>query len=240
MVTMTSEQIEICKEVLKKFIYRIRIGGVSQLVFHYYSDSLENRDKTYQVDTPEYYASFNYDKTKKQIQRKILSNRNNYWHIDEKKIKIIENFCISHPKEFDNYFKKYINFLWTCSLKQQTEEFEKEKQETIEKNNTLLKIALGEDKYDLYYKVVNLVLNDTTDYPYKSDKIKVLLELELDVDTIFRVLQTKEKWSVPRSYVEKYFKERQEGIKQRKITVYELNSTIKHITNQLNKNHDDI
>lgn len=239
MISLSDEQISICKEVLKKFIYRVRIGGVTQMVFHYYSDSVEDDGcKTYKVDTPEYYASFNYARTKRQIKKKILSNRNNYWHIEEGKIKIIENFCISHPNEFDNYFKHYIENLWTCSLKEQTAEFEKEKKELEEKNNYLLKIALGEDKYEKYSKVVNLILNDITDYPYKSDKIKVLLELELDIDTIFRILQTNEKWKSPRSYVEKYYKERQEGIKQRKITVYELNSTIKHITNQLNKNHD--
>lgn len=241
MITLSEEQIDICKEVLKKFIYKIRIGGVFQMIFHYYSDSIEEDDgcKTYKMNTPEYYASFNYERTKRQIKKKILSNRNNHWCLEEGKIKIIENLCIYHPDEFDNYFKKYIENLWTCSLNEQTEEFKKEKRELEEKNNHLLKVALGEDKYEKYCKVVNLILSDTINYPYKSDKIKVLLEIGLDIDTIFRVLQTNKKWNSPRSYVEKYYKERQEGIKQRKITVYELNSTIKHITNQLNKNHDN-
>ena len=44
----------------------------------------------------------------------------------------------------------------------------------------MISLEIQQEKYS---KVVNLILNDTTDYPYKSDKIKVLLELELDVDT---------------------------------------------------------
>ena len=147
-------------------------------------------------------------------------------------MKIVESFCINNSEEFDKLFKEYIENLWTCSLKEQTKEFEREEKEAKERDDAKLK-AILKDKYDLYKEVVTLILNDTQEYPYKSDKIKVLLELELDVDTITMILQTREKWISPRGYVNKYFEERKEGIKQRKIVVYELNSTIKHIMAQL-------
>lgn len=229
---MTEEQISVCKEILKNFIYKIRISNIKQLVFHYYNDSEMGKFKTYPVGTPEYYKSFNYERTKGQIKKKILSARNNYWSLDESKLKIVENFCINSPKEFDKLFKEYIENLWTCSLKEQTKEFEKKEREIKEKENAQLKDIL-KDKFDLYKEVVTLILNDTSEYPYKSDKIKVLLEIELDVETIFMLLQTREKWISPRGYINKYAEERKEGIKQRKIVVYELNSTIQHIINQL-------
>ena len=241
---MTEEQISICKEILKKFIYRVRYslengGGVSELVFHYYTDSEMDEFKTYPVNTPEFYASFNFERTKRQIRKKILTNKNDYWNLDESKAKILENFCINTPKEFDNLFKDYINYLWKCDLKKQEEEFRKQEQAEKEKDEAKLK-AILKDKYDLYKEVVTLILNDTQEYPYKSDKIKVLLELELDVDTITMILQTREKWISPRGYVNKYFEERKEGIKQRKIVVYELNSTIKYIMTQLRSHSQNI
>lgn len=229
---MTKEQISICKEILKKFIYKIRINNISQLIFHYYTDSGMDEFKTYPVGTSEYYKSFNYERTKRQIKKKILSTRNNYWNLDESKLKIIESFCINNSKEFDKLFKEYIENLWTCSLKEQTKEFEKEEREAKEKDDAKLKAILKE-KFDLYKEVVTLILNDTSEYPYKSDKIKILLELELDVDTIYLILAIKAKWMSPKGYINKYFEERKEGIKQRKIVVYELNSTIKHIISQL-------
>lgn len=236
---MTEEQIDICKEILTKFIYKIKISDIGQLVFHYYTDSEMDEFKTYLVGTPEYYKSFNYERTKRQIKKKILSVRNNYWSLDESKLKIVENFCINNSKEFDKLFKEYIENLWTCSLKEQTKEFERKKREEKEKDDAKLK-AILKNKYDLYKEVVTLILNDTQEYPYKSDKIKILLELELDVDTITMILQTREKWSSPRGYVNKYFEERKEGIKQRKIVVYELNSTIKHIVTQLRSHSQNI
>lgn len=234
---MTEEQISICKEILKKFIYRVRHslengGGISELVFHYYTDSEMDEFKTYPVNTPEFYASFNFERTKRQIKKKILSNKNEYWNLNESQAKFLESFCINHSKEFDDLFKNYINYLWKCDLKVQEEEFLRQEQEIKEKENVQLKVILKE-KFDLYKEVVTLILNDTSEYPYKSDKIKVLLELELDVDTIYLILATKEKWTSPKGYINKYSEERKEGIKQRKIVVYELNSTIKHITNQL-------
>lgn len=236
---MTEEQISICKEILKKFIYKIRIGDVGQLVFHYYTDSEMDEFKTYPVGTPEYYKSFNYERTKRQIKKKILSTRNNYWNLDSSKLKIVESFCINNSKEFDKLFKEYIKNLWTCSLKEQTKEFEKEEREAKEKDNAQLR-AILKDKFELYKEVVTLILNDTSEYPYKSDKIKVLLELELDVDTIYLILCTKEKWISPKGYINKYAEERKEGIKQRKIVVYELNSTIKHIMTQLRSHNQNI
>ena len=113
-----------------------------------------------------------------------------------------------------------------------TKEQEKKEQEAKEKDEAKLRDIL-KNNYDLYKEVVTLILNDNSEYPYKSDKIKVLLELELDVETIFLLLQTKEKWTSPRGYINKYYEERKEGIKARKIAVYELGSTIKHITSQL-------
>lgn len=241
---MTEEQIKDCKETLKKFIYRVRYslengGGISELVFHYYTDSEMDKFKTYPVNTPEFYASFNFERTKRQIKKKILSNRNEYWNLSESQAKFLENFCINHSKEFDDLFKNYINYLWKCNLKAQEEEFLKQEQEIKEKENAQLK-AILKDKFELYNEVVTLILNDTSEYPYKSDKIKVLLELELDVDTIYLILCTKEKWISPKGYINKYAEERKEGIKQRKIVVYELNSTIKHIMTQLRSHSQNI
>lgn len=234
---MTEEQISNCKEILKKFIYKVRNGlenggGVSELIFHYYTDSEIDEFKTYPINTPEFFASFNFERTKRQIRKRILTVRNEYWNLDETKAKFLESFCISHSKKFDTLFKEYINYLWKCNFKALREESKRKEKEDKEKDDKNLKIILG-NKYDFYKEVVNLILNDTQEYPYKSDKIKVLLEIELDVETIFMLLQTKEKWISPRGYINKYAEERKEGIKQRKIVVYELNSTIKHIMAQL-------
>lgn len=229
---MTKEQEEVCKDILKRFVYVIRKSDICQLIFHYYNDSdINNKIETYPVNTLEYFASFNTERTKQQIKKKILSTRNNYWNFEETKIKIIEDICINHPKEFDS-FSNYIDTLWKMDLSEQEREFEQKEKELKEKENNKLQSIL-KDKYALLNEVVTLILEDTSEYPYKSDKIKVLLELELDVDTIFLLLQMKEKWTSPRGYVDKYYKERQEGIKQKKVIEYELNSSIKHITNQL-------
>lgn len=225
---MTEEKISICKEILKNFIYKIRTNEICQLVFHYYTDSDRN-DKNYPINTLEYSQSFNFDKVKKQIRKKILSVRNNYWNLDENKIKLVENICINNSEEFE-FLKEYIEDLWTSPLEEQIKEFEKKEKEIKEKEKASLKIALG-DKYDTYEKIVTLILKDKIEYPYKSDKIKVLSEINLDIDTIFKVLQLKEK-NLSRSYVEKYNKEKIEEIKQRKV-IYELNSVIKNIISQL-------
>lgn len=233
MISLSDEQISICKEVLKKFIYKIKISGVCQLIFHYYNDSYDTDGfKTYKVDSPEYYQSFNFERTKRQIKKKILTKNNNYWRLEESKIKLLEDFCINNSKEFDNLFKNFIEYLWKMSLDKQKKEFEKELNEIKEKENSVLKTILKE-KYDSLQEVIVLILEDTLEYPYKSDKIKILLELELDVETIYLILQTKEKWASPRGYINKYFEERKEGIKQKKIVVYELESTIKHLFSQL-------
>ena len=68
---MTEEQIIICKEILKNFIYKVRISGVCQLVFHYYTN-FEKDESLYPVNTPEYWESFNFDRTKKQIRKKFF------------------------------------------------------------------------------------------------------------------------------------------------------------------------
>lgn len=233
---MTEQQIQLFKEILKKFIYKVRTDKVLQLVFHYHDNDFKREEgfKTYPVNSPEYLHSFNFDRTKRQIRKKILSLKNNYWKLNESEVKELESFCINHPNKFDEIFKSYIEDLWICSLESQIKEFQqKEKREKEEENNRLKEI-LGE-RYDLYKEVIPLILKDTSEYPYKSDKIKILLELELDVDTIYLILLMKEKWTSPKGYINKYFEERKEGIKQRKIVVYELNSTIKHIKNQLRK-----
>lgn len=232
---MTKEQIDVCKEVLKKFIYEIRTNEICELTFHYYSDNLNNSDcKFYPFDSIEYKNSFDYNRTKKQISKKILTNKDSsiFWNLSEKDAKLLENFCINYPKDFDNLFKEYIDFLWKCDLKNQIKEFEQKEKEEKEKDIIFLKEILKE-KYDVYSEIVNLILKDTVHYPYKSDKIKVLLELELNTDIIFDILQSKENLKSPKGYIEKYYKERQEGIKQNKITVYEFNSVFNNIYKKL-------
>lgn len=223
---MTEEQINICKDILERFIYNIRINEISQIIFTYYNKDYNILD----IDVKDE-SHYNFEEVNQQIKAHILSQRNSFWRLNENKIKIVENLAINHPKEFET-FKTFIERAWICDPAKQRERINKEENDKKREVSKQLKIIL-KDKYELYEEVIRLILEDTKIYPYKSDKIKVLLELELDVETIFFILQINDKWSSPRGYINKYLEERKLGILKKSIVIYELNSTIKHIIGQL-------
>lgn len=222
-LSINQEQINIVKEVLSKFIFKIRIGGeygVCLLVYTYYCSSFSK----YTKDRPK----LNFEGIKRQIKDKILTQTNNYWELEESKIKFVESFVLNKEKEFDSYFKDYINELLDIDVELQAKKFEDEEKEEQNRQDEQLKLILKE-RYSTYKQVVEVIMKDDLNYPCKSDKIKAFLEIKLDVDSIYFIMNRQEKWIVQRGYVDKYSREREQAIKDKKIKVYETQSVIDEI-----------
>lgn len=223
---------DIIKEVLEKFIYKLRTNEICFIVFSHYTDNPLEPFK----------GDLNFDGITKQIKKGILTKSQNYWrNIELSKRIFLEKYISSKESEFKKEFGNYIAELCICDLSLQKEKIEKEKIEKINEENDKLKSILKQ-KYDTHKEVVSLILKDLKIYPYKSDKIKIFLELGLDVDTIHNVMNLKEKWVVQRGYVEKYDIERKDKIKKKEIYVYEMQSVIDDVLKKLSylRNNDEL
>lgn len=203
---MTEEIKSICKEVLSDFIYKIRMeNSIYKIVYTYY---ISDYSQMMQGNITKIGQDF--ESLKIQIKRRILTERNNYWALDIEKAKVVEDLAINNEKEYD-FLKPLINSLFKSDMKSQQKEMEKKEKDLKDKELNRLKEILKE-KYEFYREVCYKIIHDEREFAYKSDKIKIFLEIGLDVDTIFYILSDYKKWMAPRSYIDKYSKERHQAI----------------------------
>lgn len=224
---MTDEQKNIVKEVLRKIIFQIRTNSVFNLVFTYYvSDYVqmmhENKIK----------INYDFKSIKLQIQRKILTQRNNYWDLEESKIKLVEDLAIYHEEEF-NQFEDFVTNLFASNINLEKKAME---QEEIDAKMRLMKKIreILKEKADTCDEVCYKIIKDEREYPCKSDKIKILLDVGLSVDIIFMLLMECEKWRAQRGYIEKYRKERYEAMLEGKKKRIDPQIVIENVLRQLN------
>lgn len=224
---MTEEIKLICKEVLSDFIYKIRMeNSIYKIVYTYYISDYSQMMQGNIVKIGQ-----NFESLKTQIKRKILTERNNYWALDIEKAKIVEDLAINHEKEFDS-LKSLINSSFISDMKSQQREMEKKEQDLKNKEFNRLEEIL-KDKYEVYGKACYKIIHDEREFAYKSDKIKIFLEIGLDVDTIFYILSEYKKWVSPRSYIDKYNKERHQAILEGKKKRYDPQSVLKDVLRRL-------
>lgn len=227
----TIEQEKIIKNVVKSVIFQIRkggsvkTGGVYDILYTYHIS-----DFSQQLECNKIEIKHNYECFKLQIQRKLLSQCNNYWKLKDSELRLIEESI--NKKEFEN-FKPYIEYLWNCNLKNIEKEIELEEENKISEKNEKIKKILG-NKYESYKDLIPAILESKREYPYKSDKIKIFLDLYLNSDEIFRIMNNYEQWRVTYSYVEKYRIERMDLIKEGKKKIYDKDYLFKSIRNKLN------
>lgn len=206
------EDREIILNVLERFIVKIKSSDILNQIYRYYisdyaqiSDS--NKRKIY----------LDYESINLQAQRKIFTEKNNYWNIKPSELKLVEN----HLAKYGNLdeFKKDIEEFLACDVSIQREKIQKEEKikENIEEE--AIKKILGEVS-DNIFKASKKVLEDRRNYPYKVDVIRGLLSLALNVDQIVYLMARNEKLVVQRSYVEKYRQERTDLISEGKLKFY--------------------
>lgn len=224
---MTEELKQICKEVLTKVIYQIRNqGSVAGLVYTYYVS-----DPSQMVEKNKIIIKKDFDSLKIQIRRKILTQCNNYWGLEDSKVKAVEDLVLYHEDEFDT-LKDMITDLFGADMKAQRQAMEKAEEDSKAREFKQFKEVL-KDRYDMYKDVCYKIIHDDREFACKSDKIKIFLEIGLDVDSITLLLLNYEKWIVQRSYVEKYRKERHQAILEGKIKKYEPQSVIENVLKRL-------
>lgn len=206
------EDREIILNVLERFIVKIKSSDILNQIYRYYisdysqiSDS--NKRKIY----------LDYESINLQAQRKIFTEKNNYWNIKPSELKLVED----HLAKYGNLdeFKKDIEEFLACDVSIQREKIQKEEKikENIEEE--AIKKILGEVS-DNIFKASKKVLEDRRNYPYKVDVIRGLLSLALNVDQIVYLMARNEKLIVQRSYVEKYRQERTDLISEGKLKFY--------------------
>lgn len=213
------EKYEIVKKVLKEFTFQLRTVDILKQVYTYYISDFNQLIGANCKSR----ANLNFEDLKQQIRRKILSDRNNYWHLKDSEIKIVEE--IFQKDEEAILFKDYIDKLFISDLNTQIKEMEAIKKEESNKEDERLNKILY-PKSDILLEPVKIILQNNREFPYKSDKIKSLLLIELNTEQIFAILSGYEKWSSPRGYIEKFRQERLNQIKEKKLKVYSLEDSI--------------
>lgn len=213
------EKYNIVRKVLKEFIFQLRTIDILKQVYTYYISDLSQVMGT----NSKHKTDLDFEGLKQQIRRKILSDRNNYWHLKDSEIKIVEEI-FQKDKEV-NLFENYINELLSTDLDAQIKEMETLKKEEDNKEDARLKKILI-PKEDLLLEAVKIILQNNREFPYKSDKIKALLSIELNTEQIFAILNGYEKWLSPRGYIEKFKQERLTLIKEKKLKIYSLEDSI--------------
>lgn len=213
------EKYNIVKKVLKEFIFQLRTIDILKQIYTYYISDLSQ----VMGANSKHKTDLNFEGLKQQIRRKILSDRNNYWNLKDSEIKIVEEI-FQKDKEV-NSFKNYINELLSTDLGAQIKEMEILKKEEDNKEDARLKKILI-PKEDLLLEAVKIILQNNREFPYKSDKIKALLSIELNTEQIFAILNGYERWLSPRGYIEKFKQERLTLIKEKKLKIYSLEDSI--------------
>lgn len=212
---LNSEQVNIVKDILHSFIFKIRIPSVLNFVYKYYiSDNSQlNEGNRVKID-------LDFKSIKLQINRNILSQRNNYWNLNDSGISLLEQ-----NQYILDELKEYIETLLESDLEKQLKEIEKREQEEENKEDEKLLSILSPK--EILLPIVKKILKDSREYPYKSDKIKILLAVHLNVDQIYAILANYEKFAATRSYIDKYRQERVDLISEGKLKNIPLEDMIK-------------
>lgn len=214
------EQLDInkIKNILKVFVVKIKSFDILGLVYKYYiSDYNQINNKCNEMS---------YDFLIKQLNRKILSEKNDYWELKLSDIKLVEdNLNILNTKDI----KSYIDYLFnSMNISEELRKIDIQDKNVEEKKSNKIKDILS-PRDNILLKPVEKIINNNREWPYKSDKIKSLLNLTLSIDQIFNILFDYESLRAQRSYIEKYDKERKENIDNGKIKIYPLEDRIKEV-----------
>lgn len=219
----TEEEGKKIQFVLNEVIYQIRSSQIMMQIFTYYVSDLDQMLVKNRVK-----IELNFEGLKTQIKRKILSQRNNYWGLNDEDIKIVEKAC--EDSSIDQ-FKDFINGCLKSNLAEKEAEREYLVKQKDEKEKDFIKSIL-KDKYDLLGEAVLHIIKENRAFPYKSDKIKGFLELEFNPETIFLLMNSYPKLASPIGYINKYKEEREELIKSRKIPLRTIECAIDFIKRQ--------
>lgn len=206
------EDREIILNVLERFIVKIKSSDILNQIYKYYiSDYSQLNDSNRKK------ISLNYESINIQAQRKIFTEKNNYWNIKPSELKLIEN----HIAKYGNLdeFKKEIDEFLACDIFVQREKMQKEEKVKENIENEAIKKILG-NVSDNLFRATKKVLEDRRNFPYKVDVIRGLLSLALNVDQIIYLMARNEKLVVQRSYVEKYRQERTDLIAEGKLKIH--------------------
>lgn len=206
------EDREIILNVLERFIVKIKSSDILNQIYKYYiSDYSQLNDSNRKK------ISLNYESINIQAQRKIFTEKNNYWNIKPSELKLIEN----HIAKYGNLdeFKKEIDEFLACDISVQREKMQKEEKVKENIENEAIKKILG-NVSDNLFRATKKVLEDRRNFPYKVDVIRGLLSLALNVDQIIYLMARNEKLVVQRSYVEKYRQERTDLIAEGKLKIH--------------------
>lgn len=201
MANLTEKEITLGKKGLKTFIIGLRRFEIRKIVFTYYNDKFESK---------RVYPEVNYEGIKLQISKKILTSRQEYFEVPNNEAKILES-CVN-TSLFDEYFKEYIQILFSCNLNDVISSLESEKEDIKRQKYDKIREIIGGTNNDLIESIF-VVMNNNQDYSCKSEKIRALLSIRVTVDQIFSIMASYEDWYCPRSYIDKYQSEIIENIK---------------------------
>ena len=206
---ITEQDKQTIKRVLKSIVFSIRKVDVCYKIYKYYTSDFSQRIGN---RIP---IKMDFDSLELQIKRKLISNQLDpyFREIKTSEAKLVEDYAIKYGlKEFEDY----INNLWKYHL----EDFEREQQEEVQQKQNLEDEFLSKILYpkeNILLKAVKCILNNSLEYKYKSDKVKAFLDIQLNTEQIFSIMNNYEDLNVNRSYIEKFKAERMALLTEGKI-----------------------
>lgn len=217
------EKEQIARDVLKKFIYKIRTTNIPSIVYRYYIS-----DKSQALESNRVKVKEDFDSIKLQISREILSEKNNYWQLKDSDIEVAEKYLMEEKNI--NSLKTYINALLGVNLKEQSVEMEAIQKAELEAEKQIILDAIESNDENLY-KAVFIVIENKREFPYKSSKVDALLELKLNEEQIVEVLKNYDNLKVTKGYVGQIAKKRFEEICDNKRRILTQEEKISQILN---------
>lgn len=221
MKQLTEQEEKSIKSTLKKFVFSLRNSTVTYKVFKYYTQTFEER-----LSKSRAKIEFDFEGIELQIKRKILSSHSSdpYWsNIKTSEVSLLESFVsVNGLSSFKDYINELLKYNISDFKKEQKEE--QKELESLEDKNLIKFLA---PKEDLLLIPVKNILKNNIEFKYKSDKVKALLDIQLNSDQIFGILSNYEDFVVTRSYIEKFKAERQQMIIENKIKSYPQEEAVK-------------
>ena len=194
------EEREVVLRVIEKFCFDIK-HDILKIVFENFVN-----DVSQMLEENVIPIGYNFESVELQIcQRHIIQDRNNYWHLQPTEIKSLESYLSKHKNSLIELKSEIEGFLGS-SYQSQRDKFGLIEKEKEQKEFDFVFDIL--DKDEVKTKKAFIIIRDNKEYPYKSDKVKALLNIFCNVDQIFFILNHWETLVVQRNYVEKYYKEK--------------------------------
>lgn len=220
-ILIEPEKEEIIKRVLERFITKIRNQDILSTVYKYYVSDYAQLNERNRIN-----IEFNFECVNLQIKRRILTEKNNYWNILPSELKVVEDFVAKEGGI--EYFKEFVENLLQVDINLLRKKIKDEEKSKEDENNAAIKKILGECAQQ-FFEAVKRTLVDRRNFPYKGDVIKALLSLYLNNEQILYLMNRDEKLVVQPSYIEKYKKERAQGVLEGKIKTYPKEEIVRQI-----------